>query len=153
MSVFSKSLVNRTIAFNMQSTQCWSADRDNFEASKKIYVKVANTTHVKDRVKFWTKHYHRQDVQLFPGSNLNVPAYEKVEKLILLELGDLARNIASLHRDFPEAGRLHRLRSTGWNEPCVVTGCEPFYHLFWSLQLNNSFRHYQPPEDFHLSVQ
>jgi hypothetical protein len=99
--------------------------------SRNIDIKVGRETRVNERFKYWTRHYRSQHLrQLFPGNIVLVPAYKKVERLIHLELEDLAQHLAYLERDYPLTGHCPSPRAKAPKPPCAEAGCPQFYRYF-----------------------
>jgi hypothetical protein len=58
-----------------------------------------------------------------------VPAYTKVERLVLLVMADLAQHKAYLDPNFMKAGIPPSPRAKEAKEPCSVAGCASFQYL------------------------
>ena len=105
--------------------------KDPTYASRNIDIKVGRETRVNERFKYWTRHYRSQHLRhLFPGKSVVVPAYKKVERLIHLELEDLAQHLAYLERDYPLTGHSPSPRAKVPKPPCAEAGCSSFMISF-----------------------
>jgi len=89
-----------------------------------LQIKVGREKEIGGHSKTWLKHFKIFDpCLLFPGRSLKVPAYKKVERLVLQEVADLAQHKAYLDRGFVTAAKPPIPCAKGLKKPCLVAGC------------------------------
>jgi hypothetical protein len=128
--------------------QLWSVLPKGRNLGDRLQVKIGREKDINGHSKTWSKHFRDFDpCRLFPGKSPRVPAYKKVEKLVLQEVKDLAKHNLDPAARNPSIPYVNRPKKR-----CLLANCELLQLLFLHLDrlANDIFRQCQSHRGFRL---